>query len=156
MSALPRCTIKLSHGPDQTLMTVAYNRYGMHWAGSQLATSVVSSTNHCQNDERIASLHHQAKRIASLHHQAKLLLLILSPPPRCLNSTSTVLRYEPGYVLSAHICCVYCKCLKHEVNPKQSIIPALSLLGLPRCMPYWYDRTKDGTSIVVCAVGILA
>ena len=79
-----------------------------------------------------------AELIAPLHRQTTPL-----PQPKCLSTlscylsdTSTNLRYKLCFRDSVHTCCIYCDGFKPKENPKRPILPALSLLGLPRCMPY--------------------
>ena len=100
-----------------------------------------------------------AERIAPLHRQTKSLLQPkgLSTLSCCFSNTSTDLRYKRCCRLSIHTCCLYCDGLKPEASPKRPVLPALSLLGLPRWVPYWYGRAINvGIAIGVYAGGIPA
>ena len=115
-------------------MVVAYHRHGLHWADSQLipnSTSYFSLT--------------AAKMLSALPRQTTPLLQPkgLSTLFCCLSDTSTDLRYKHCCGLSVPTCYLYCDVFKPKASPKRPILPALSLLGFPRCMPYWYGRAVN-------------
>ena len=143
---MTHCT---DHGPDQMPIMVACNRYGLHWESSQL---VLSSKSYFSLTA--------VKMLSALVRCTARPHLSSSQKGSLLSPVASVIRLSISDISAAvdsHTCCLHCNGLKPKASPKRPILPALSLLGLPRCMSYWYGRAINvGISISVCVGGVSA